>query len=149
MRTMVVSTLLFWSAISPPSQLGAQVAIACQPGASPQYGSGWCEFTNAVDLKKGERIRLAVGGAAQRVIVRLLPKGADPTTTVGVIPTVMTVPTTRFLEITLPYDAPLTIQISVHGGASPWNQYPLGPNNGAATISGMERLSSPQTRPKP
>jgi hypothetical protein len=118
----------------------AQTALACQPGSLPQYGSGWCEFASPVAFKKGERLRLALGGSASKIIVRLLPKGADPNTTIGVIPTVFTVPRSRFLEVTVPHDAPATVQISVHGGTNPWGQYPLGAGNGAATISGVERL---------
>jgi len=124
-----------------PLSIRAQTAVACQPGISLQWSSGWCDFGTAVAFKKGERLRLAVGGSAKKIIVRLLPKEADPNTTIGVIPTPFTVPANRFLVLTVPYDAPATVQISVHGGQSPWGQYPLGAGNGPATISGVERLS--------
>lgn len=123
-----------------PSALQAQTAVACQPGSSPQWGSGWCDFPSPVAFQKGERLRLAIGGSATKIIVRLLPKGIDPNTTVGVIPTSFTVPSTRLLEVTMPHDAPAIVQISVHGGPNPWGQYPLGAGNGPATISGVERL---------
>lgn len=126
----------------------AQTAIACQPGVSPQWGSGWCDFSTPVAFKKDARLRLAVGGSATKVIVRLLPKGGDPNTTIGVIPTPFTVPQDRFLVVTVPSDAPAIIQISVHGGKSPFGQYPLGVGNGPATISGVERLPAQPAKRK-
>lgn len=140
---MAVTVLLIVSL-----SLRAQTSIACQPGVSPQWGSGWCDFGTSVAFKKGERLRLSIGGSAKRIIVRLLPKGADPNTTTGVIPTAFTVPSDRLLVLTVPYDAPATVQISVHGGQSPWGQYPLGAGNGPATISGVERLSSQPAKRK-
>jgi hypothetical protein len=129
------------------SSLNAQT-LSCRPGASPQWGSGWCDFSTPVNFKKGERLRLAVGGSAKKVIVRLLQKGGDATTPNGVIPTAFPVPESRFLEITVPSDLRSIVQISVHGGPSPWNQYPLGAQNGLATITGVERLSAPPAQAK-
>lgn len=131
-----------------PSGLQAQSAVACQPDVSPQRSSGWCDFSTPVAFKKGERLRLAVGGSAKKVIVRLLPKGGDPNTTLGVIPTPFTVPPDRFLVVTVPSDAPAIIQISIHGGKNPWGQYPLAAGNGAATISGVERLPAQPAKRK-
>lgn len=142
----VLTALAIWFVA--PSGLQAQTAVACQPGVSPQWSSGWCDFSTPVAFKKGERLRLAVGGAATKVIVRLLPKGGDPNTTIGVIPTPFTVPQDRFLVVTVPSDAPTIIQISVHGGKSPWGQYPLGVGNGPATISGVERLPAQPAKRK-
>ena len=142
----VLLALVVW--LVAPSGLQAQTAVACQPGVSPQWGSGWCDFSTSVAFKKGERLRLAVGGSATKVIVRLLPKGGDPNTTIGVISTPFTVPSDRFLVVTMPSAAPAIIQISVHGGKSPWGQYPLGAGNGPATISGVERLPAQPAKRK-
>jgi hypothetical protein len=122
----------------------AQVAVPCTPGAAPQWSSGWCDFASPTKFAKGERLRLAVGGSATKIIVRLLPlsgKGREDTS-MGAIPTPMSVPPSRFIELTVPYDATDITQISVHGGAKPWNLYDLGAGNGPATITGVERMPS-------
>lgn len=130
------------------SGLRAQTAVACTPGAAIQFGSGWCRFSVAVDFKKGERLRLAIGGSATKILVRLLPRGADAATPIGVIPTPVSVPSNRFVEMIVPYDAATTDQISVHGGPNPWEQYPLGAGNGPATITGVEKLPAQPARGK-
>jgi hypothetical protein len=123
-----------------PLNLSAQTAMPCKPGASSEWNSGWCDFSKPVDFKKGELLRLAIGGSATRVLVRLLPKGSDPSTPVGVIPTPFVIPRNRYLEVVLPHDAADITQISVHGGENPWNQYHLGTGNGFATLTSIERM---------
>lgn len=120
----------------------AQTPVACTPGASPQWSSGWCDFATPVTFKKGEHLRLAVGGSATKIVVRLLPKGGNTDAPIGVIPTPFAIPLNRFVEVVVPYDALTITQISVHGGPNPWNQYPLGAGNGTATITGVERLQA-------
>jgi hypothetical protein len=142
----VLIALAVWSVA--PLGLRAQTAVACRPHISAEEHSGWCDFDTPVAFKKGERLRLAVGGTARKIILRLLPKGADPNTTTGVIPTPFTIPSDRFLVVTVPYDVSATVQISVHGGQNPWGQYSLGAGNGPATISGVERLPTPTTKYK-
>jgi len=139
----IPSTIVYSLAclIATVSTVHAQTSIACQPGMSAQWRSGWCDFPSPVDFKKGERLRLAIGGSATKVIVRLLPKGADPNTPIGVIPAPYTVPQSRFIELVVPNDAATVEQISVHGGPSPWDQYPLGAGNGPATLTGVGRLN--------
>ncbi len=126
--------------IAPSNLLAQTVVVACQPGSSPHWKSGWCDFASPVEFKQGERLRLAIGGSAKKIIVRLLPKGADPNTTIGVFPTFLTVPQSRLVDFTIPHNAPNTVQISVHGGPNPFGQYPINAGNGPATISGVERL---------
>lgn len=128
----------------PYQDLSAQTAVACQPGASPQWKSGWCDFGTPVSFNQGERLRLAVGGSAKQIIVRLLPRGTDSNTTIGVYPTLLNVPENRFVEFTVPNNTSDIVQISVHGGPNPFGQYPINPGNGPATISGVERLPETQ-----
>jgi len=142
----VIATML--CSLVPASALRAQTLVSCQPEASSQWKSGWCDFSTPVTFKKGERLRLAIGGSAKNIIVRLLPKGADATTPIGVIPTPFTIPKSRFLELTVPHDAPAIVSISVHGGPSPWGQYDLGAHNGPATVTGVERLPAQAARGK-
>jgi hypothetical protein len=108
--------------------------------SSPTWGSGWLNLTPPIDFRKGERLRLTLGGSATRVVVRLLPKDSQPDTTDGVIPSVMSVPKTRVIEVVIPNDSPQVKQISVHGGSNPWGQFPLGNKNGSATIVKAELL---------
>src|SRR5436190_527045 len=103
------------------SWVRGQTLVACKTGASLQFGAGWCDFATPVNFRKGERLRLAIGGSATRIIVRLLPKGYDPGTPIGVIPTPFTIPQNRLVEVVVPYEASEIVQISVHGGPSPWN----------------------------
>lgn len=119
-----------------------QTAVPCTPGAAPQWGAGWCDFSTPASFKKGDRLRIAIGGSATKIIVRLLPSSAKgrEDTPVGALPAAIAIPQNRFIEVVLPYDAMNITQISVHGGPSPWNQYPLGARNGPATITGIERL---------
>jgi hypothetical protein len=81
-----------------------------------------------------------VGGSARKIMVRLLPKGGDPSQSIGVIPTVFSVPANRAVDVKLPFDAPDTIQVSVHGGPKPWGLYDLGEDNGPATLTGVQRI---------
>lgn len=130
------------------TQVAAQGALTCTPGAAPQWGSGWCDFSTPVRFAKGERLRLAVGGSAMKIIVRFLPmsgKGKEDTP-IGVIPVPYAVPQSRLVEVVVPHDTSGIIQISVHGGPNPWNQYPLGAGNGPATLTGVERLPGTSDR---
>jgi len=102
-------------------------------GASSRWGSGWLDLAAPTDFLKGDRIRLKIGGSASKILVRLLPKGQDPGTSIGLIGGTITVPEDRIVEVTLKYDRREIIQVSVHGGPNPWNR-PLGGGNGPATI---------------
>lgn len=124
------------------TQVVAQDSVPCTPDAAPQWGCGWCDFATPVSFAKGERLRLAVGGSATKIIVRFLPisgKGKEATP-IGALPAPYEVPESRFVEVVVPYDTSPIIQISVHGGLNPWNQYPLVAGNGPATLTSVERL---------
>jgi hypothetical protein len=137
--TLFISlTILFLLAI--PSTVSAQTLLAGAPGSSSQWGSGWISFAPAVDFAKGEHLKLLIGGSADKILVRLLPKAASPDTSVGLIGGVINVPKSRIVEVTLPEDRKQVVQISVHGGPNPWGSFPLGGGNGPATLVSAERV---------
>jgi hypothetical protein len=103
-------------------------------GSSPDWGSGWLNLTTPMDFKKGERLQLKIGGTADSILVRLLAKGMPTNLSGGLIGGTFSVPKNRTIEVLLDTDRRGIIQISVHGGPNPWDEYPLGENNGPATI---------------
>ena len=111
-------------------------------GSSPRWGSGWLDLASPVDFKRGDRLRLALGGSAKKVVVRLLVKGADPDTPAGVIRPIKEVPDSGIIEITVPSDFPHVVQVSVHGLANPWKQFSLGSGNGPATLLQVEKIGT-------
>src|SRR6516225_4738429 len=115
--------------------VGSAQTLSGTTGSSSEFGSGWLKLASPVNFSKGERLKLSIGGTANKIIVRLLPQGASPDTPVGVITGVFTVPASRIVEVSIPEDRKQVVQISVHGGPNPWNQFPLGPGNGPATIT--------------
>ena len=108
-------------------------------GSSSQWSSGWITLNSGVSFAKGDRLKLVIGGKAKKIVVRLLATGAAPETSAGAIG-IVDVPETRVVEVVIPEDRKDVFQISVHGGANPWGQFPLGDDNGAATIKSVERL---------
>ncbi|MGA2902749.1 MAG: hypothetical protein ABSD98_02885 [Candidatus Korobacteraceae bacterium] len=135
--TIVFLAILYLLAL--PGAANAQ-ALAGATGASSQWGSGWLDLGPPVDFTKGDRLKLLIGGTATKVVVRLLPKGASPDMSVGIVLGVIDVPRSRIVEITIPEERKQVVQISVHGGPNPWGRFPLGGGNGPATIESAERL---------
>jgi len=136
-------TILISLAVLLPLALPGTVSsqtLAGAPGSSSQWGSGWLDLAPAVDFAKGEHLKLFVGGSADKILVRLLPKGASPDTSTGIIPGVVNVPKSRIVVVILPEDRKQVVQISVHGGPNPWGKFPLGGGNGPATIESAERV---------
>ncbi len=107
-------------------------------GSSQQWESGWLDLATPTEFVKGSRLRLKIGGTAAKIIVRLLPKGISSGSPQGIIGGVITVPKSRIVEVSLETDHRGIIQISVHGGPNPWGVYPLGGDNGPATLTGVE-----------
>jgi hypothetical protein len=52
-------------------------------GSSSQWGSGWLNLASPRDFVKGDRLRLRVGGTAEKILVRLLAKGMSPDSSLG------------------------------------------------------------------
>ena len=109
-------------------------------GSSSQWGSGWIDLAPAVDFKKGDRLKLLIGGTANKILVRLLPKGQSPDTSVGLVGGPVDVPKSRVVEVELTQDRKQVIQISVHGGPNPWGKFLLGHDNGPASLESAELI---------
>jgi hypothetical protein len=135
MQLVVILTLLFLF-----NSLGCSESLKGKTGFSSQWGSGWIDLGSITSFKRGERIKLIIGGTAKNIIVRLLPKGEKTDDPVGIEAGIVKVPDNRIVQITLTQDHPNIRQISVHGGPNPWGMYPLG-DNGPATIVSVERIS--------
>jgi hypothetical protein len=114
--------------------------LAGATDASPRWGSGWLDLSAPTDLKKGERLRIVVGGTATLVLVRLLRKVDDSNGTGGLVSGAVPVPENRTVEITLPSDLAGVIQVSVHGGPNPWGRFRLGVGNGPASLESVDRM---------
>jgi hypothetical protein len=110
------------------------------PGASPQWGSGWMDLATSTDFKQGEKLRLRIGGTATKILVRFLSKGTDPNTPSGIDGEPLQIPANRIVEMTLKTDHLNVVQVSVHGGPNPWGYFPLGGGNGPAHLLSIERL---------
>jgi hypothetical protein len=134
-RIILVLALLMFGL---PNRLVAET-LAGTIGSSSEWGSGWLLLGPPIDFAKGDHLKLLVGGSATKVIVRLLPKGGSPDSTVGIVGGPVDVPKSRVVEIVLPNDRPQVIQISVHGGPNPWGKFSIGGGNGPATIESAER----------
>ncbi len=109
-------------------------------GVSKKWGSGWIDLDKIMDFKKGDHLRLKIGGKARKAIVRFLEEGKDPNDPVG-IDQIVTIPENRIVEIELKNEYHHVIQISIHGGPNPWGLYPLGGGNGPATLVSVEFLN--------
>jgi hypothetical protein len=108
-------------------------------GISAEWGSGWIDLSSVTKFNKGEKIRIKVGGTAKRILVRFLPKGESPDSAVGIIGgSPFEVPADRIVTFELRESHPSVVQISVHGGESPWSHH-LGERNGPATLEKVER----------
>lgn len=112
--------------------------VSVLTGKSRKHGSGWITFDPPKDLQAGNMLELFIGGSAQKVIVRLLPEGKSPDFPTGVLPEIFVVPDNRLLSVVLKENHPAVSHVSVHGGPNPWGKFPLGENNGPATL---ERIS--------
>lgn len=109
-------------------------------GFSSQWNSGWMDLKSPTDFKKGDSLDIFVGGTAHRVVLRLLSESDDPNSPSGIVGRTHTVNSNGEIQVCLNRDFQSVIQISVHGGESPWDVYPLGSNNGPATLQGVTWL---------
>ncbi len=117
------------------------------PGRITSLSSdGWIDLKEITDLKRGDELKLTIGGTAKTVIVRLLPVGhefKEPYKIVGKFDVLRSrdraapYDAVGTLSIKLDEDIPKVKLISVHGGkvAFIWS---LGETNGPATLLSAE-----------
>lgn len=110
-------------------------SLAGKVGSSSQWGSGWLVLNQPTDFKEGDCLKITLGGTAKKVMLRLLPKGEAPESSTGIVGGPLDIPQGRTIEVKLSESRLQVIQISVHGGPNPWGNYPLGDDNGPATIA--------------
>jgi len=135
----IVSIIILFS-IGPDARAQSWQRLHGGIGSSSRWGSGWLDLAATTDFKKGDRLRLSIGGSATKVLIRLLSRGESPDDAVGIIGE-FSIPPSRNIEVTLKEDRKSVIQISVHGGPNPWGKFPLGGGNGPATLQSAERGS--------
>jgi len=131
----VVCIMLIWTVNLWAEQLRGIV------GKSETWGVGWIDLESFTDFKKGDQIRIRIGGTAKKVLVRFLEKGDSPDSPVGIEGDSFQVPAYRVLTITLKTNYTKVKQISIHGGPNPWGMFPLGEDNGPATVISIERIT--------
>jgi uncharacterized protein YpmB len=107
-------------------------------GSSSKWGSGWLDLSETMNFKKGDKLRLHIGGTANKILVRLLARGISPDTPSGIVDGAVEVPSNRLIELQLDSEYNNIVQISVHGHSNPWGLYNLGAQNGPATILSCE-----------
>lgn len=81
----IVSSAFFVATLYGLPNTSRAETLAGASGASSQWGSGWIDLAPAVDFKKEDRLKLLIGGTANKIIVRLLPKGQSPDSSVGIV----------------------------------------------------------------
>lgn len=138
MRIAAVAIIVSAS-ISFPGIVSSQecASLSGQQGSSNQWGSAWLELSQAVDLASGEKVQIQLGGEADAVIVRLLLRGQDPGMRVGVLSKPLRVTEDNVVSMPINSEVRSVVQISVHGGPSPWGMDDLGQSNGAALINSV------------
>ncbi len=78
--------------------------------------SSYMQLNTPRNFMKGEQLRITLRGKAKRVYVRLLPKGADATTSIGIIGKRIRVPQNGVITVKLESTYRNIQQISVHSG---------------------------------
>ena len=132
---VITGALLFLG--SATSSLAAQRSLVGNLGSSGQWHCGWMDLSPPADFSRGDTLRLQIGGDAQRIVVRLLPKGSKPDSDAGIVERSVAVPANRIVDVVLKDARKKIIQISVHGGPKPWDKYDLGKGNGDATLESV------------
>lgn len=98
------------------------------------WKSAWIDVTPPMELPSGTKVRVKVGGTAQRMILRVLRVGDDENTLIGVTGDIIDIPENREVEVTLDNTFSNVRQISVHGGSNPFGSFPMGDENGHVTL---------------
>jgi TIR domain-containing protein len=117
-------------------------------GSEGESYASWIDLAVPEGFVAGDRIKLTLGdpirhsdGPAQKLLVRLLRHNEKAGKPFGVLaPEGMAVPPSRILEVKLTRDYDNVVQISVHGGETPWHYF-LGKGNGSAKLLNAELIS--------
>lgn len=117
------------------------INLTGQIGNSEQWQSGWMDLSTPFNFNNGDILKVKVGSTANKILVRLLAVNEDPNSPVGIVGT-YTVSGNREVTVNLTQNYTSIKQISVHGGSNPWGTYPLGINNGPATIQSAKLTRS-------
>ena len=145
MKDLIKNLLLVFIVFTMNSQNLAAETLQGELGVSSRWGSGWLDLSRMMDFKEEDKLRLQIGGTAEKILVRLLGRGISPDSPSGIVGGAIDVPTNRIVELKLDTDYNNIIQISVHGHSSPWNLYDLGAQNGPATLLKAELLENQST----
>jgi hypothetical protein len=127
-RTILPLFLIF------TSQVVFSETIQGETGTSPETDSGWLKLEKMSDFERGGKLLIHVGGTADKILIRMLRKGANPDYPKGMDGGPHEVPSDRLVEAVLERDHKDIVEISVYGGPRPFGFFPLGEDNGPATI---------------
>ena len=78
--------------------------LAGEIGSTSSWGSGWLDLATVTDFAAGDVLLLQIGGTAKKVIVRLLPEGKFPDSTIGIVGGAVAVPGNRIVKVVLSED---------------------------------------------
>lgn len=111
-----------------------------EPGSAEGAGwqSSWIDLSAVTTFAAGDQLRLYILGDANRVLVRLLPRGAPPPSQAGLLPGPIEVSADGFVYITLEQPHADVVQVSVHAGRSAWN-IPLNADGSPAVLQNVAR----------
>jgi hypothetical protein len=132
---LTLTIVLALTAVAGAEQLTGKIGS----GSGPDWQSSWIDLTKETNFRRGEKLKMTLRGSAENVVVRLLPSGAHPSSSDGIIGDVKKMPRDGVLQIQLPEEHLNVVQISVHGGPKAWD-ISLGSKNGPVTLVGVERL---------
>jgi len=102
------------------------------------WQSSWMDLSTMTTFKTGEKLIITTHGSAENIVVRLLPQGAHPTSSEGIIGSIIRVPKDGILRIELKETHKNVVQISIHGGQKAWD-FSLGDKNGPVNLVSIER----------
>ncbi len=135
----VLGSISVTNSIAQTSNGAEAISLHGSLGRSSKWGVGWLDLDSPIDFEPGDKLRLIIGGSANTVLVRLLPKNHFPDRPVGIVSKSTEVPSDRIVEIDLIQSYRQIIQISVHGGEQAWH-YSLGYDNGPAILESAEYI---------
>jgi len=132
---LILTVVLVMTTVAGAEQLTGKIGSA----SGQDWQSSWIDLTKATNFQRGERLKITLRGSAENLVVRLLPSGAHPSSSDGIVGDVRKMPKSGVLQVQLPEGRRNIVQISVHGGQKAWD-ISLGSKNGPVTLVGVERV---------